>query len=401
MRTGKKIVHIITRMDRGGSAQNTVLTCVGLSGSYEQVLIHGLSRESSMTELERRAVEQGIREAEKRGVRFIALSSLVRRIDPVRDIIALFLLWRIMMRERPDLVHTHSSKAGILGRLAARLAGVPAVVHTPHGHVFYGHFGPLTSKIYLLLERAMAFITDRLIALTQGERDDYLALSVGDPKKIVTIHSGVDIGLYLHAKVNIQGKRKSLGLKPEGLIVGTVGWLLPIKGPLYLLKAMAEVWETYPETILVYVGKGDLEEELRHEASRMGVYEKVRFLGWRDDIPEIMPVLDIFVFPSLNEGMGRVLVEAMAAGRPLVASNVGGIPDLISQGENGVLVPAADPKALARELVFLISHPDTRKEMGKKGRRMAARFGTVSMVQKIEQLYHDVLAEKAPSGEGL
>jgi len=127
----------------------------------------------------------------------------------------------------------------------------------------------------------------------------------------------------------------------------------------------------------------------------------VRFLGWRDDIPEIMPVLDIFVFPSLNEGMGRVLVEAMAAGRPLVASNVGGIPDLISQGENGLLVPAADPKALAHELVFLISHPDTRKEMGKKGRRMAARFGTVSMVQKIEQLYHDVLAEKAPSGEGL
>jgi len=392
-----KIVHIITRMDRGGSAQNTLLTCAALSGSYEQVLIHGLSLESRMTEVERRSVEESIHEAEKRGVKIIPLPSLVRRVDPVRDLIALFLLWRIMMQERPDLVHTHTSKAGILGRCAARLAGVPAVVHTPHGHVFYGHFSSLTSKIYLLVERIMACITDRLIALTHGERDDYLALSVGNPKKIVTIHSGVDIDHYLHATVNVQGKRKSLGLKPEGLVVGTVGWLLPIKGPMYLLGAMCEVWKKYPNTILVYVGKGDLEGELRQEASRMGASEKVRFLGWRDDIHEILPVLDIFVLPSLNEGMGRVLVEAMAAGRPLVASNVGGIPDLIYQGENGFLVPPADPKALARELFFLISNPGKRREMGERGRRMAVRFGTDSMVQKIDQLYLDVLAEKAHS----
>jgi glycosyltransferase involved in cell wall biosynthesis len=400
MKKSIKIVHIITRMDRGGSAQNTLLTCVALSGSYEQVLIYGLSLESQMTELERRAVEKGIHEAEQRGVRIIRLSSLVRRVDPVRDLSALFSLWRIMIREKPDLVHTHTSKAGILGRCAARLAGVPAVVHTPHGHVFYGHFSSPASKIYFLFERIMACFTDRLIALTHGERDDYLALSVGNPKKIVTIHSGVDVDHYLHAKVNIQGKRKSLGLKPEGLVVGTVGWLLPIKGPMYLLEAMDEVWRKHPDAILVYVGKGDLEGELRQEASRMGVSEKVRFLGWRDDVHEILPVLDIFVLPSLNEGMGRVLVEAMAAGRPIVASNVGGIPDLIYQGENGFLVPPADSKALARKVAFLISNPDTRREMGEGGRRMAVRFGTDSMVQKIDQLYLDVLAEKASSEKG-
>jgi glycosyltransferase involved in cell wall biosynthesis len=151
---------------------------------------------------------------------------------------------------------------------------------------------------------------------------------------------------------------------------------------------------------LVYVGKGDLEGELRREASRMGASEKVRFLGWRDDIHEILPVLDIFVLPSLNEGMGRVLVEAMAAGRPLVASNVGGISDLVFQGENGLLVPPADPKALAHELVFLISNPGKRREMGEKGREMAVQFGTDSMVQKIDQLYLDMLTEKAHSGKG-
>lgn len=384
-------------MDRGGSAQNTLLTCYGLREKYETVLIHGLSLESQMTDWEKKVVESEIKQAEREGVKVIVIPSLLRKLSPVRDLRAFFSLLTLIMREKPCIVHTHSSKAGILGRLAARLAGVPAVVHTPHGHVFYGHFGSLTSKIYLLVERIMACITDRLIALTHGERDDYLALSVGDPKKIFTIHSGVDIDHYLHAKVNIQGKRKSLGLKPEGLVVGTVGWLLPIKGPMYLLKAMAEVWKEYPEMSLVFVGKGDLEGELTQEASCMGASEKVWFLGWRDDINEILPVLDIFVLPSLNEGMGRVLVEAMAAGRPIVASNAGGIPDLIYQGENGLLVPPADPKALARELVFLISNPGKRREMGDKGREMAVRFGTDSMVQKIDQLYLDVLAEKAHS----
>ena len=382
-----KVVHIITRMDRGGSAQNTVLTCLALSGRYEQVLVYGLSLESQMNEEESRSVDRSIREAEKKGVKIIRLSSLVRRIDTTRDLGALFSLWRLMVREKPDIIHTHTSKAGLLGRVAARLAGVPAVVHTPHGHVFYGHFGPLASKIYLLVERVMALITDRLIALTQGEKNDYIALSACDPKKIVTIHSGVPVDNYLHATVDVRRKKKSLGLKPEGLVVGTVGWLLPIKGPIYLLRAMAEVWKSYPQASLVYVGKGDLEKELRQEASRMGVPEKVWFLGWRDDIPEIMRILDIFALPSLNEGMGRVLVEAMAAGRPIVASNVGGIPDLVCQGKNGLLVPPADPKALARELLFLIANPDKRREMGDTGRKMAVQFGVDSMVQKIDRLY--------------
>jgi glycosyltransferase involved in cell wall biosynthesis len=393
-----KIIHIITRMDKGGSAQNTLLTCLALSGKYEQVLVYGLSLESQMTAWEWRSVDSGIKEAEKRGVKIIPLSSLVRSIDPPRDLRAFYSLWRLMMREKPAIVHTHTSKAGILGRCAAKLAGVPAVVHTPHGHVFYGHFGPLASRFFLQVERFMALITDRLIALTQGERNDYMALWVGDPGRIVTIHSGVDVDRYMQAKVNVQEKRRSLGLNTEGLVIGTVGWLLPIKGSMYLLKAMEEVWKGYPDTSLIYVGKGDLERELREEASRLGVSERVSFLGWRDDIPEIMHILDIFVLPSLNEGMGRVLVEAMAAGRPVIASNVGGIPDLVIQGKNGLLVPAADIKALARRIECLISDPDKRKEMGEKGRKMAIRFGSDSMVQKIDQLYLELLRENMPSG---
>jgi glycosyltransferase involved in cell wall biosynthesis len=182
-----------------------------------------------------------------------------------------------------------------------------------------------------------------------------------------------------------------MGLSPKGLVVGTVGWLLPIKGPIHLLKAMGCLWRSHPEIQLVFVGKGELEEDLREETFRMGISDRVTFLGWRDDIPEIMQVLDIFVLPSLNEGMGRVLVEAMAAGKPIVASSVGGIPDLVIQGENGLLVPAADTKALASGIKFLIANPEKRKEMGEKGRKIAIQYGSDSMVQKIDQLYQDLL----------
>jgi glycosyltransferase involved in cell wall biosynthesis len=394
MKNRIKILHVITRLDSGGSAQNTLLTCLGLTERYELVLVHGLSFESKMTDLEEQAVYRGIERAKDRGVKVIPIPSVVRKIDPSRDVCAFFSLLRLLVREKPAILHTHTSKAGILGRCAAKLAGVPTIVHTPHGHVFYGHFGPLASRLFLLAERVLAFITDRMIALTEGERNDYIALSVCDPEKLVTIHSGVEIDRYMAVQVNIQEKKRSLGLYPQGLVIGTVGWLLPIKGPMHLLRAMFFVWKSYPETGLVYVGKGDLEKELREEAFRMGVSERVSFLGWRDDIPEIMQLLDIFVLPSLNEGMGRVLVEAMAAGKPIVASNVGGIPDLVIQGENGLLVPPADTKALASGIEFFITNPENRREMGEKGRKMAIKYGSDSMVQEIDQLYRELLGKK-------
>ena len=394
MKNRIKILHVITRLDRGGSAQNTLLTCLGLTERYELVLVHGLSLESKMTDLEVQAVYRGIERAKDRGIKVIPMPSLVRKIDPVQDLRAFFCLWRLMIQERPSIVHTHTSKPGILGRWAAKMASVPIVVHTPHGHVFYGHFGPLASRFFLLVEWLMAFITDRVVALSEGERNDYIALSVSNPDKIVTIHSGVEIDRYMKTEVNIADKKRSLRLNPKRLVVGTVGWLLPIKGPMHLLRAMSFVWQSHPETDLVYVGKGDLEKELREEAFRMGVSERVSFLGWRDDVPEIMQVLDVFVLPSLNEGMGRVLVEAMAAGKPIVASNVGGIPDLIIQGENGLLVPAGDAEALAGGIEFFITNPEKRREMGERGRKMAVRYGSDSMVQKIDQLYRELLGKK-------
>ena len=178
-------------------------------------------------------------------------------------------------------------------------------------------------------------------------------------------------------------------------MVGTIGWLLPIKGPMYLLKAMTEVWQTHPDIQLVYVGKGDLEKELKGEAYRTGVSDKVKFLGWRDDIPEIMQILDIFVLPSLNEGMGRVLVEAMASGKPIVASKVGGIPDLVKDGHNGFLVGPGDVNGLSLAIKKLIEDEQLRLKMGAKGKSMAPHFRVEKMVEKIDALYSSLCHAKA------
>jgi glycosyltransferase involved in cell wall biosynthesis len=387
-----KLLHIITRLDMGGSAQNTLLSCLELSKkNYDVVLAHGLSRESRMTDLEKNSVEKQIERAKGNGLRVIAIPSLVRRIDPVRDIKALWSLWRLIIREKPTIVHTHTSKAGVLGRLAAKLSGVPYIVHTTHGHVFYGHFKPAVTRVFLLMETFFASITAKMVALTEGERNDLIKYAVCKPDKLLTIHSGVEIDRFLNARVNHKKKKIILGLNPDRQVVGTVGWLLPVKGPEYLLNAMGHVWHRCNAVELVFVGKGQLEQDLKNEASRMGVSEKVKFLGWRDDIHEIIPIFDVFVLPSLNEGMGRVLVEAMASGRPIVASHTGGIPDMVIHEQTGLLVSPADESGLADAIHRILKDPEKAKIMGQKGKVRSKRYSVDSMVAKLDALYTDLI----------
>jgi len=387
----KKILHIITRLDMGGSAQNTMLTCLNLSPKYEMILACGLSQESNMADSERQAVEKQLEVARRCGVRVVTIPALVRRISPISDILALYDLTRLIQKEKPDVVHTHTSKAGILGRLAARIAGSATIVHTPHGHVFYGHFGPVLSKIFLWIEKLFAPLTDRIVALTSGENRDYIDLNVYPREKLIQIHSGVDVGKFRQVSEGTVEKKRFLGINQDGLVVGFIGWLLPIKGPMHLLKAMATVWQNHDNTNLLLIGKGDLDLELRAEAMKMSVNGRVNFFGWRSDIDAIMPLLDILVLPSLNEGMGRVLVEAMAAGKPIVASNVGGIPDLVQHEYNGLLVPPADEKALAAGIMQLINNPEKAKLMGQRGRERCHQFSVEAMTEKIDRLYLELL----------
>jgi glycosyltransferase involved in cell wall biosynthesis len=387
-------MHIITRLDMGGSAQNTLQTCLHLDPDrYRVMLVHGPAHESRMTVAEKAAVAAGIQSARNRGVQVHRIPSLVRRIHPLFDLSAFFVLLALLSREKPTIVHTHTSKAGILGRAAAWLVRVPIVVQTPHGHVFYGHFGRGLSKLFLSLEKLAARHTHAIVALTRGEYSDYVNYGVAGTEKLVTIHSGVDIERFGRRPQDAAAKKKELGLIPDCPLVGTIGWLLPIKGPHHLLRAMATVLRQGHLAQLVFVGKGDMESALRTQARSLGLADRAHFIGWRSDIADIVPLFDVFVLPSLNEGMGRVLVEAMAAGRPVVGSRTGGIPDLVQDGENGLLVSAGNEDELADAIGRLLSNPQWARSLGRRGSRDCRQFSLESMVAKIDHLYRDLLAK--------
>ena len=383
-----KVIHIITRLDMGGSAQNTLLSCLGLDPAlYSVTLVRGSTEESNMTREEGERLERDVTALRRQGVTVISIPTLVRRISPANDLGAFVSMCRCIFALKPDIVHTHTSKAGLLGRVAAWLARVPLVIHTPHGHVFYGHFGPTFSRFFLLTERVLSRITNRLIALTPGEAEDYVDLGVMPPHKISVIPSGIDLSRFTGARVDRLSKRRELGLPLAALAVGFVGWLLPIKGLSFLVRAMPGILARHPESFLVLVGKGDEEGTLRSLADSLRLNGRVLFLGWRPDVEDIIHCLDVLALPSLNEGMGRVLVEAMAAGVPIVASRVGGVPDLVWDGQNGLLVPPADSGALERAISQLFRNEPRRRRMGAKGKEICGQYSVESMVEHISNLY--------------
>jgi glycosyltransferase involved in cell wall biosynthesis len=209
----------------------------------------------------------------------------------------------------------------------------------------------------------------------------------------------VDLNRFRKIKKGRARKRKERGISPDTLVVGYVGWLIPIKGVTFLISAMAEAVQQYSNSLLVLVGKGDEEGEeeakLREQVKKLGLTDKVIFLGWRADVDEIMGCFDLFVLPSLNEGMGRVLVEAMAVGLPIVASDVGGIPDLVKDGNNGFLVPPSDADALKHAILDLLKDEAKRKRMGEVGKEMCRSYSTEAMVEQINGLYTKLIEENS------
>jgi glycosyltransferase involved in cell wall biosynthesis len=390
-----KVVHIITRLDKGGSAENTLLTTMGLDkNKYEVVLIKGLSLESEMSAEERTSLDEGLKQAELKGVKLITVPSLIRRINPMLDLQALFRLYRIFLQKKPAIIHTHTSKAGILGRWASFFARVPIVVHTPHGHIFYGYHGKIKTKLFILIEKLTAMITDMIITLTKREKDDHIQFDISKSHKFAVIHSGVNLEDFSKNFVNSDELKRDLGIPITDSIVGTVGRLVEIKGHRYLLDAARLVLNKLPNVTFLLIGDGHLMTELINHASALGIKNKVIFGGWRGDVAQLINAFDIFVLPSLNEGMGRVLVEAMAMGKPIVASDIGGIPDLVKDGTNGILFPPRDVHAMAEAIMKLLLDRELARKMGKEGERTSLNYDTGVMVKNIERLYEDVLRGK-------
>lgn len=399
-RDGRRIVfHVITQMDRGGSARNTFLTVMGHDRDRFRVgLVYGRSTERSEADMAQLAVDlHALRQA---GVVLFEVPCLVREISLLQDARATLALWRVFRCKRPDIVHTHTSKAGALGRVAAWLSGVPVVIHTPHGHIFYGYYGRVMSGIIRLVERTLARVTGRIITLTDRGAQEHVQYRIAAPDKFVTIPSGIVLSMFRSIQADPAVKRKELGLPTEGPVIGTVGRLVPIKGHEWLLKAAPRVLAEFPHATFVFLGEGPLLGQLQQLASGLGISSHVMFMGTRQDVPECLAAFDVFAFPSLNEGMGRALIEAMAVGLPAVATRVGGIPDVVADGETGLLVPARDEAALADALLKLLRDPARRQAYGQAARRsMDERFDVSAMVRAIDRLYDVVWHEKHPSAD--
>lgn len=333
------IARVITRLNIGGPAQQAIALTAALNGEdFRSVLFAGREdpHEGSLWTA-----------AERAGVSPVRVPGLARAIRPGADLVALAALTRHFRRLRPDLVHTHTAKAGTLGRVAALLAGVPIRAHTFHGHVLTGYFGAAATALFRRIEAALARRTDLLIAVSPRQREELIGLGVAEPERIAVIPLGLDLAPFLTCAAHAGRLREELRVSPRIPLVGLVARLVPIKGVDLFLRAAALLCERLPEVRFLIAGDGPEREALEGQAAALGLTGAVRFLGWRHDLPALYADLDLLALSSRNEGTPVSLLEGMAAGVPVVATAVGGVPDLVQDRVSGRLTPPGDAAALA------------------------------------------------------
>lgn len=384
-----RVCHIVTRLNVGGPARvlGALMPRLGRAG-IDQVVIHGTEG-------------PGEGRLPLGDVATFHLPSLQRAVRPLADAGAGWELVRLLHRIRPDVVHTRMAKAGALGRLAGRIARVPAVVHTFHGHVLNGYFSRPVRGAILSAERALARWTDALVAVSDRVRDELVAFGIGEMERWHAIPDGYELALLASSPLPAIEARRGLGLPEGGPVVGIVARLVPIKDHRTFLAAAAEVAKAEPSVTFVVAGDGPERAVLEAKArSRLG--ERVRFLGWVGDLEILYRALDVIVLTSRNEGTPAALIEAAAAGVPAVATEVGGVPEVVVDGETGFIVPPGAPQAVARRIVELLRSPASRARMSERARtHVLERFGADRCAAAHAALYERLLASRRADGPGV
>lgn len=310
---------------------------------------------------------------EREGVQVVDVP-MARSIHPVQDVATLARLVGVFRRLEPDFVHTHTSKAGFLGRLAASLAGVGHVIHTMHEPPHNAARNPLVRAAYIGLERLASHWAERVVTVSYANEQEIRARRLVDPGKLVVIREGLDLRRY-PSLPDSRARIRALGIADGAPVIGTVARLETPKGHTYLLRAVQRLIGAFPDLRCVIVGAGHLRERLEVEARYLGVHHHVIFTGFRNDMLELLQGFDVFVLPSLWEGLGIVLLEAMAYQRPVVASRVGGVVDVVVDHETGLLVPPRAPSALAQAVEALLRDRARASAMGRAGYlRLVAEF---------------------------
>jgi len=380
----RTVLRIIDRLNVGGPALHATLTSRDLDRRrWRTVLMIG-------------SVEPGEADMgyllDDLDVEVIKIPSLGRELRPAADLRTGWEVLSAMRRIRPDVVHTHKSKAGAIGRLAAVAARVPVRVHTYHGHVFSGYFGPRKTAAFLAIERSLARVTSKLIALSDGLVDELSGTYRIAPRdKFQVVPLGLDLQKFAAARVESDGGlRRELGISAEAKLVGIVGRMVPVKDHATFVAAAALLRARRPEVQIVFVGGGELEAEVKAQAHAAGLDGVAHFLGWRRDTERIYPALDAVALSSVNEGTPVTLIEAMAAGLPVASTAVGGVADLLDHGRRGELAPAGQPAALADAIERSLA-PAARQRAAHLSAEIVERYGVARLVRDLDGLYDRLL----------
>jgi glycosyltransferase involved in cell wall biosynthesis len=388
---GRPILHVITRLEAGGAPRSLLLLLEGLrAAGIEVELATGRTSPPTLDMLP---------EAERLGIPVHVVRHLRRDPHPWHDTAALVELIRLIRRRRPVLVHAHTSKAGFLGRLAARLTGVPSV-YSPRGTILEGYFTGLRRGFFLRLDRLAARWSSFIVGLTPEESASYLAAGIGRPGQHVHIPIGVDCTLFAPPEpAERTRRRRELGLVEGELLLLSVGRLVPVKDQATLVRGLALLPADLPPWRCWIVGAGPEQEGLSRLITESGLAGRVRLTGHTDEVPRLLGLGDLFLLTSVNEGFGRVLLEAMAAGLPVVATSVGGIPSVLDDGKVGRLVPPRNPDALAGVLAPLLLDSGERARLARLGReRVRTAYSLEAGVQQHRELYRRVLGDGSANG---
>ena len=379
-----RVLHIHTLPVISGSGLNTFLT------------MNGLDKRMFKTDLACAPGGKLIPLVRSRNLNVITFKNLVQPLHPAKDALATLSLASFMKKNPYHIVHTHNSKAGFVGRLSAKLAGVPVIVHTVHGFSFHDKEPRWRQGLFRNAERLASHWCDCLIFISQPLVDWALKERVADPKKMVKIYSGIELERFTPVPEEEKKRlRKQWGLGEQDAVVGIVSKLWEGKGHVLLIEAFREIRRRKRDAKLLVVGEGYLLKDLKNLVDQYGLNDAVVFTGFQSEVASILATFDVAVLPSLFEGMGRVLVEAMAMEKPVVASRVGGIPDLVEHGVNGYLVSPGDTKGLEQAICTILDDPSLARRMGNEGRkRISNQFSAATMVHSIERVYRELLLRK-------
>lgn len=373
-----RVMRVITRMTVSGPSTHVVLANQGLAArGWKTLLVHG-------------ATEAGESQFDLKGVDLpvASIQSLRRSLGP-HDAQAFLALLGTMRRFRPTVVHTHHSKAGLLGRLAAAIAGVPVRVHTYHGTVFEGYFSPRVSSAIVSAERGLALITTQLVVLSDRQRAQLVAARVARPDRIAVVPLGVELERF-----GVEGRLESrtrLGIDPRAYVLVAVGRFAPIKRFDRLLRAFAIVRQSIPNAHLFVLGDGTARPELERLAISLDIGNSAHFVGWSDALPSWYAASDVVVNTSDNEGTPLTLIEAAASARAAVATRVGGVPDVVIDGTTGLLADRDDVDGLAACLVRLGRDRAERDRLGSAARIAAESYSKERLCDTLDALYRDLI----------